>query len=57
MARAIPAPSTTELLAILNAHVDGESEHVEGYRRLSHTGATGPKGEGRSSLPVAHSGT
>ncbi|MEK6206651.1 MAG: hypothetical protein AABM32_03330 [Chloroflexota bacterium] len=32
------APSTTEdLLAILDAHVDGESEHVEAYRRFSHT--------------------
>jgi hypothetical protein len=38
MARAFPAPSTTEdLLSVLNAHVDGESEHIEAYRRLSHT--------------------
>lgn len=34
----IPTPSTTEdLLAILSAHVDGESEHIEAYRRLSET--------------------
>lgn len=38
MARAIPAPSTTEdLLAVLNAHVEGEAEHIEAYRRLAHT--------------------
>jgi rubrerythrin len=37
MAWAIPRPSTTEdLLAILTAHVDGESEHIDAYRRLSH---------------------
>jgi hypothetical protein len=34
---AASSPSSTEdLLAILTSHVDGESEHIEGYRRLSH---------------------
>jgi rubrerythrin len=38
VASAITSPTTTEdLLAILTAHVDGESEHVEAYRRLAHT--------------------
>lgn len=38
MASAITSPTTSEdLLAILSAHVDGESEHIEAYRRLSHT--------------------
>lgn len=38
MVSAITSPSTTEdLLAILSAHVDGEAEHVEAYRRLSMT--------------------
>ena len=38
MTSAITSPTTTEdLLAILSAHVDGESEHIEAYRRLSHT--------------------
>ena len=34
---AVASPSSTEdLLAILSAHVNGESEHIEAYRRLSH---------------------
>ncbi len=38
MSWAVATPSTTEdLLAILDAHVAGESEHIEAYRRLSHT--------------------
>ena len=38
MTSPVTLPSTTEdLLAILSAHVDGESEHIEAYRRLAHT--------------------
>jgi rubrerythrin len=38
VASAITSPTTTEdLLAVLSAHVDGESEHVEAYRRLAQT--------------------
>ena len=38
MAWALATPSSTEeLRAILSAHVEGESEHIEAYRRLAHT--------------------
>lgn len=38
MAWAVATPSSTEeLLAMLGAHVDGESEHIEAYRRLADT--------------------